>query len=70
MAPSELGVWNSKRFMLNGNYLYVFSERLKAIYPAVKALGRFLLRGWQAGRQKSKFLKFAIGPDYQNLWHC
>ena len=45
MVPSELGDWNSigswqRKYSL-------FSERLQAIHPAVKALGRFLLTGWQ-----------------------
>ena len=51
MAPSELGNRNSKGSCRRKQPL--FSERLKAIDPAVKALGRFLLTGWQAGRRKS-----------------
>ena len=38
-----------------------FSERLEAIDPVVKVLGRFLLTGWLAGRQKStSFQNFKI----------
>ena len=45
MAQSELGDRNSKGLCRWKKPL--FSERLKAIDPAVKALGRFLLTGWQ-----------------------
>ena len=48
MAPSELGDQNSK-VSCRWKY-YLFSERLKAIHPVVKALGHFLLTGWQASR--------------------
>ena len=51
MVPSELGDRNSKGLCRQKYPL--FSERLKAIHPAVKALGCFLLTGWQAGRQNS-----------------
>ena len=45
MVPSELGDWNSKG-SCQQKYL-LFSESLKAIHPAVKALGCSLLAGWQ-----------------------
>ena len=55
MAPSELGDWNSKS---SCQWKYpLFSESLKAMHPAVKALGCFLLAGWQT--KFSKFFKFA-----------
>ena len=45
MVPSELGDWNSKGSCQRKYPL--FSESLKVIHPAVKALGCFLLAGWQ-----------------------
>ena len=45
MTQSEVGDQNSKGSCRRKQPL--FSERLKAIDPAVKALGRFLLTGWQ-----------------------
>ena len=45
MVPSELGDWNSKSSCQRKYPL--FSESLKVIHPVVKALGRFLLAGWQ-----------------------
>ena len=54
MVPSELGDQNSKGWCQWKQP--IFSERLKAIHPVVKALGRFLLTGWQAGRPADKNL--------------
>ena len=53
MVPSELGDWNSKGSCQRKYPL--FSQSLKAMHPAVKALGHFLLAGWPA----DKVLKFA-----------
>ena len=55
MVPSELGDWNSKGSCQRKYPL--FSESLKAMHPAVMALGHFLLAGWQT--KFSKILKFA-----------
>ena len=46
MASSELGDQNSKGL---SHRKPLFSERLKAIHPAIKMLGCFLLTGWLVG---------------------
>ena len=46
MAPSEFGDHNSKGSLCGWIYP-LFSEILKAIYPAILTLGRSLLTGCQ-----------------------
>ena len=48
MAPSEFGNHNIAKAVCADGYI-LFSERLKAIYPAILALGRSLLTGCQTG---------------------
>ena len=42
-----------------------FSERLKAIHPAVKVLGHFLLTIWQAGKLADENLRTSFKIRYQ-----